>query len=90
MKEDQTHLELEMSDVDQSVLQIIQQELLKDDKVEFAAMNRPHPLLKTYKMSIITKEGNPRVIFKSACGRALEKSKVLEEEVIKALGTKKE
>lgn len=85
IKEDQKSLELEISDVDQSVLQIVQEELLSDDNVEFAAYSKPHPLLKTQNLSLIVKNGEPRSVFKKACARAADKAKQLEDDLIRSL-----
>jgi DNA-directed RNA polymerase subunit L len=85
VKEDEKSLELEVSGVDQSVLQVIQQELLTDENVEFAAYNKPHPLLKTLKMSLVVREGKPRKIFQIACQKAAAKAKQLEESISKSL-----
>jgi DNA-directed RNA polymerase subunit L len=85
LKEDQKSLELEVSGVDQSVLQIIQHELLADENVSFAAFNKPHPLLKTQKMSLIVKSGKPRKVLQSACDKAYAKAKQLEDSISKAL-----
>jgi DNA-directed RNA polymerase subunit L len=85
LKEDQKSLELEISGIDQSVLQVIQQELLTDENVSFAAFNKPHPLLKTQKMSLIMKTGKPRQALQLACDKAYSKAKALEESITKAL-----
>ncbi len=85
VREDQKRLDLEILDADQSVLQIIQQELLADERVEFAATNKPHPLLNRQTMSLIVKEGKPRKAFQAACDKALAKAKELEDSVVKTL-----
>ncbi len=60
IKEDSSSLEIDVTGADQSLLQIIQEELLNDKRVAFAAYNKPHPLLKNQTMRIAVKEGIPR------------------------------
>jgi DNA-directed RNA polymerase subunit L len=85
VKEDQRSLDIEISNVDQSILQIVQEELLSDDNVEFAAFSKPHPLLKAQTLSLIVKAGNPKTVFTSACNRAVEKVKQLQDDITKLL-----
>ncbi|MEM0116931.1 MAG: RpoL/Rpb11 RNA polymerase subunit family protein [Conexivisphaerales archaeon] len=87
VKEDQRSLDLEIINVDQSVLQIVQEELLMDNNVEFAAYSKPHPLLKSQTLSLIVKTGDPKKVFKDACTRAIKKAKRLEEDIAGALLT---
>ena len=75
LKEDSTSLEIDVTGADQSLLQIIQEELLSDKRVSFAAYNRPHPLLKDQTMRIAVKEGDPKKIFSEGCGKAVERTK---------------
>jgi DNA-directed RNA polymerase subunit L len=75
IKEDSNSLEIDVTGADQSLLQIIQEELLKDKRVSFAAYNKPHPLLKSQTMRIAVKEGNPKVVFGEGCEKAVEKTK---------------
>ena len=74
VKEDSKNLEIDVIGADQSLLYIIQQELLNDKRVVFAAYNKPHPLLKSQKMQLIVKEGNPKKIFNESCVIAGEKA----------------
>jgi DNA-directed RNA polymerase subunit L len=75
IKEDSTSLEIDVTGADQSLLQIIQEELLSDKRVSFAAYNRPHPLLKDQTMRIAVKEGDPKKIFSEGCEKAVERTK---------------
>jgi DNA-directed RNA polymerase subunit L len=75
IKEDSTSLEIDITGADQSLLQIIQEELFNDKRVAFAAYNRPHPLLKDQTMRIAVKEGNPKKVFSEGCEKAVERTK---------------
>ena len=85
LKEDEHNLEIEVSGIDQSLLQIVQQELLTNNNVEFAAFNKPHPLLKTQTLSLIVKSGNPRNVFREACEQALGKARELQDAIYDSL-----
>jgi len=85
VKEDQKSLDLEISNIDQSILQIVQEELLSDDSVEFAAFSKPHPLLRVQTLSLIVKTGNPKKVFANACIRAVDKAKQLQDDIAKLL-----
>ena len=74
-KEDLNSLEIGISGADQSLLNIIQEELLSDGRVSFAAYNKPHPLLKDQTMRIKVIEGNPKKVFGEGCEKAAEKAK---------------
>ena len=75
IKEDSASLEIDVTGADQSLLQIIQEELLSDKRVSFAAYNRPHPLLKDQTMRIAVKEGDPKKVFSEGCEKAVERTK---------------
>jgi len=75
VKEDASSLEIDVTGADQSLLQIIQEELLDDKRVTFAAYNKPHPLLKNQTMRVAVKEGNPKKVFSEGCNRAVERTK---------------
>ena len=75
IKEDSTSLEIGVTGADQSLLQIIQEELLGDKRVSFAAYNKPHPLLKDQTMRIAVKEGDPKKVFSEGCDKAVERTK---------------
>ena len=75
VKEDHSSLEIDVTGADQSLLQIVQEELLQDKRVVFAAYNNPHPLLKNQIMRIAVKEGDPRKVFDEGCEKAVEKAK---------------
>jgi DNA-directed RNA polymerase subunit L len=75
IKADSTNLEVDVSGIDQSLLQIVQEELLNDKRVTFAAFNKPHPLLKNQTMRLAVKEGDPKKIFGEGCERGVEKAK---------------
>ncbi len=75
IKEDSNSLEIDVTGADQSLLQIIQEELLRDERVSFAAYNKPHPLLKNQIMRIAVKEGDPKKVFGDGCEKAVEKTK---------------
>jgi DNA-directed RNA polymerase subunit L len=75
IKEDSTSLEIGVTGADQSLLQIIQEELLRDKRVSFAAYNKPHPLLKDQTMRIAVKEGDPKKVFSESCEKAVERTK---------------
>jgi DNA-directed RNA polymerase subunit L len=75
IKEDSTSLEISVTGADQSLLQIIQEELLSDKRVTFAAYNKPHPLLKEQTMRIAVKGGDPKKVFSESCEKAVERTK---------------
>ncbi len=75
LKEDSTSLEIDVTGADQSLLQIIQEELLNDRRVAFAAYNRPHPLLKNQTMRIAVKEGDPKKVFSEGCEKAVQRTR---------------
>lgn len=78
-------LELAIEDIDLSLLQILQKELLSDNRVLFAAYRRPHPLEKKYFLVVRVKEGDPRGVLINAINSAREKisrvSKVIDEKL---------
>jgi len=75
VKEDSSSLEIDVTGADQSLLQIIQEELLSDKRVSFAAYNKPHPLLKNQTMRVAVNEGDPKEVFGEACEKAVAKTK---------------
>lgn len=75
IKEDSRSLEIDVTGADQSLLQIIQEQLLSDKRVTFAAYNRPHPLLKNQTMRVAVNQGNPKEVFSESCEKAVEKTK---------------
>jgi DNA-directed RNA polymerase subunit L len=75
VKEDTTSLEIDVIGADQSLLQIVQEELLSDKRVKFAAYNKPHPLLKNQTMRLAVREGSPKKIFGEGCEKAVEKTR---------------
>ena len=75
IKEDSSSLEIDVTGADQSLLQIIQEELLNDRRVAFAAYNKPHPLLKNQTMRISVREGNPKKVFSESCEKAVARTK---------------
>ncbi len=75
IKEDSSSLEIDVAGADQSLLQIIQEELLDDKRVAFAAYNKPHPLLKNQTMRISVREGDPKKIFSEGCEKAIERTR---------------
>ena len=75
IKEDSASLEIDVTGADQSLLQIIQDELLSDKRVVFAAYNKPHPLLKNQTMRVSVKEGDPKKVFSESCEKAVERTK---------------
>jgi DNA-directed RNA polymerase subunit L len=75
IKEDSSSLEIDVAGADQSLLLIIQEELLSDKRVAFAAYNKPHPLLKNQTMRLAVKEGDPRKVFSEGCDKAVERTK---------------
>ncbi|MFP3208153.1 MAG: RpoL/Rpb11 RNA polymerase subunit family protein [Nitrososphaeria archaeon] len=70
-------LELLLEDVDMSLLQILQLELLSDDKVEFAAYRRSHPLERKYFLVVRAKDGAPKDALLRALKRARERTSAL-------------
>ena len=82
IKEDSTSLEIDVTGADQSLLQIVQEELLDDRRVAFAAYNKPHPLLKNQTMRVVVRDGDPKKAFSDACDKAASRSK----ETISLLG----
>jgi DNA-directed RNA polymerase subunit L len=74
IREGTKDIEIEVTGIDQSLLQIVQEELLNDGRVEFAAYNRPHPLLKEQRMQVTVRDGNPREIFNEACRSAVKRA----------------
>jgi DNA-directed RNA polymerase subunit L len=82
IKEDSTSLEIDVAGADQSLLQIVQEELLSDKRVAFAAYYKPHPLLKSQTMRVVVREGDPKKVFSEGCDKAASRTK----ETISLLG----
>ncbi|BBE41563.1 MAG: RpoL/Rpb11 RNA polymerase subunit family protein [Conexivisphaera sp.] len=79
-------MEMLLEDTDLSLVQIVQLELLGDEKVEFAAYRRSHPLERKYFLAVRTKEGEPRDALLRALGRARDRLGALGDVVSKELG----
>jgi DNA-directed RNA polymerase subunit L len=75
IKEDSSSLEVDVTGADQSLLQVIQEELLNDRRVTFAAYNKPHPLLKNQTMRVAVREGDPKRVFSEACEKTVVRTK---------------
>jgi DNA-directed RNA polymerase subunit L len=52
-------VEIRVKEEDVSILYILQHELLKNKKIEFAGVALKHPLIREYSMRVVTDSGNP-------------------------------
>ena len=52
-------LEMDMSDVDQSLVQLLAEKLCQDKDVEFASFKVEHPVIGNPKLYVRTKKGDP-------------------------------
>ncbi len=82
-------LEIAVEDVDLSLMQIAQAELLGDGSVEFAAYRRSHPLERKYFLVVRTREGDPREALLRALGRARSRAGEIAEALSKGLGVQR-
>ncbi|MGQ9718594.1 MAG: RpoL/Rpb11 RNA polymerase subunit family protein [Nitrososphaerales archaeon] len=74
---------VDIEDEDISILEIIQHELLKDDRVVFAGWAQRHPLLKRINMRVQTKATEPLKVLISGSSKASEKASELISEAKK-------
>jgi DNA-directed RNA polymerase subunit L len=70
-------LELKVTEEDISILHIVQHELLKEKSVDFAGVVLQHPLIKDFKMRVVTKRKSPMEVVQDASTSALDYSKEL-------------
>ena len=52
-------VDIKIKEEDVSIMYILQHELLKNKKIEFAGVALKHPLTKEYEMRIVTESGDP-------------------------------
>ena len=78
-------LELRISEEDISVLYIVQHELLKEKSVDFAGVVLTHPLIKDFKMRVVTKRKSPVEVIQDASAAAVDYSKELSSTIKAAL-----
>jgi len=76
---------VDIEDEDISILEIIQHELLKDDRVVFAGWAQRHPLLKRINMRVQTKTTEPVKVLISGSSKASEKASELISEAKRIL-----
>jgi len=70
-------IELKISEVDISVLYVIQHELLKERSVDFAGVIQKHPLTIEFQLRVSTKRKDPMQVIQDASASAMEYSKEL-------------
>lgn len=70
-------LEIKIREEDISILYIVQHELLKEKSVDFAGVMLQHPLIKDYKMRVVTKRKDPSEVIQDATVAATDYAKEL-------------
>ncbi len=53
------HANIRIKEEDVSIMYILQHELLKTKKIDFAGVALKHPLTKEYEMRVVTESGDP-------------------------------
>jgi len=78
-------LELSFTDLDISLLTLLQELLLKDKRVTNASVKRVHPLTKENLLFIKTAGDDPKLILKETLDAVYDLTKGLKEDLIRGL-----
>ena len=83
LKEEKNKIQLKINGETHTVLNLIRNELFKDDSVEFAGYKIDHPQIKNVVFTVITSKGNPKTIIKKTIEKIQKKLSKIESEIKK-------
>ena len=78
-------IELRIEDEDYSLADVLRQELLTSEEVDFAGVMPPHPLLRRLVIRVRSKKGSPMKCIEEGALRAAKRVKELREAAEKTL-----